>query len=485
MDRAVQVEDDIWAGDLLGRKAEGEYLCRYIERLYDSDKKEQTSFVLNVNSEWGHGKTWFLKNLYKELKKNHPVVYFDAWKNDFSNDALLSFVSVVCDGLSALFWKNASVSQKVTKVKKAFSSISSSALPILVSVLVKQLTGKGLDELGLSDDVKSSFVDASDELSKVVSTAAIDSFITQKNAIDNFSNAVESLVKEIRNDFALHLPICIMVDELDRCRPTYAIELLEAIKHLFSINGIFFILASDTRQLAHSIKAIYGQGFESHAYLKRFFYAEYQLAMPDYEKMANYLFDSISFEQKIFIPEPLETDYGMAGLFSKIAQFFNLTVRDQEQVFSIFKTICLMSDKNGIHFVFILFLICIKHKFGVAADIFFERKNDTQLNEIFSKNVLSTRAAMLQSRRQESGHIDKNVEFNIRDIFDFYLSLLRTDINHSSFKYERYEFHYQRNVILNLLAGKTRNPQTAKFDENHDLMDYFNLLSQAGRISIG
>ena len=65
-------------------------------------------------------------------------------------------------------------------------------------------------------------------------------------------------------------PVVVVIDELDRCRPLYAIELLEVAKHLFSVEIIVFVLAINLRQLGHSIKAVYGSDFDSHEYLERF-----------------------------------------------------------------------------------------------------------------------------------------------------------------------------------------------------------------------
>jgi hypothetical protein len=76
----------------------------------------------------------------------------------------------------------------------------------------------------------------------------------------------------------------VFIDELDRCRPTYAIELLETVKHLFEIKGIVFVIATNTDQLQHSIKVVYGQGFDANRYLYRFFQRTYTLKMPDMEK---------------------------------------------------------------------------------------------------------------------------------------------------------------------------------------------------------
>ncbi|WVV48879.1 P-loop NTPase fold protein [Pseudomonas sp. NA13] len=75
----------------------------------------------------------------------------------------------------------------------------------------------------------------------------------------------------------LRTPAFIFIDELDRCRPTYAIELLERVKHFFELEDCRFIVASDSTQLAHSVRAVYGEKFYSERYLSRFFDAEFRL----------------------------------------------------------------------------------------------------------------------------------------------------------------------------------------------------------------
>lgn len=483
MNEPVQVGKKIWEGDQLGRKTEGEYLRNYITRLYGVGKKDQSSFVLNINSEWGHGKTWFLTELAKELGQNHPVVYFDAWKNDFSNDALLSFVSVVCDELSKLFWKDKSISKKINKVKSIFSSLSKSALPILLSVLAKQLTGKALDDLGLSEEIKDACVDASDELSKVVSTSAIDSFLTQRNAIDDFSKAVESLVKEIEVGTSLHLPICIMVDELDRCRPTYAIELLEAIKHLFATRGIFFILATDTKQLSHSIKAVYGEGFNALAYLKRFFYAEYVLADPDYEKFSKYLFDQApGVEGYFFLPKSLNEKYGLFGMFARISELFRLTARDQEQVFKVIENIVISSERETTDFMFLTFLACLKHKFPGDYVHQLHCKNSTQILEFFKKEVRNQLVQDLGVEtidRMEGG--DRPVVVSFREVFEHYFSLLDGDLNNPKLVASYLGHVWKQELAIKITKNAQTEYRSNKYVGSHDLSSYFELLDQVGR----
>ena len=76
-------------------------------------------------------------------------------------------------------------------------------------------------------------------------------------------------------------PLVVFIDELDRCRPTYAIELLEVAKHLFAVDGVVFVLGVNRSELAESVKAVYGTYFGAQAYLNRFFNLEISLPSPD------------------------------------------------------------------------------------------------------------------------------------------------------------------------------------------------------------
>lgn len=76
-------------------------------------------------------------------------------------------------------------------------------------------------------------------------------------------------------------PLMVMIDELDRCRPSYAVEFLEVAKHMFSVDRIVFVLAVNSDQLAHSVRALYGHDFDAEGYLRRFFDVDFRMPEPD------------------------------------------------------------------------------------------------------------------------------------------------------------------------------------------------------------
>ncbi|MDF2984869.1 MAG: hypothetical protein K0R50_379, partial [Eubacterium sp.] len=87
----------------------------------------------------------------------------------------------------------------------------------------------------------------------------------------SFNDQKEKFTEALRNLIPEDGKLIIFIDELDRCRPTFAVETLEVIKHYFNIENIVFVMAIDLVQLSHSISTLYGNDMDSSGYLRRFF----------------------------------------------------------------------------------------------------------------------------------------------------------------------------------------------------------------------
>ncbi|WP_419243572.1 KAP family P-loop NTPase fold protein [Photobacterium leiognathi subsp. mandapamensis] len=116
-----------------------------------------------------------------------------------------------------------------------------------------------------------------DQAEKDISTLVseqVDSIISSKFESSKADKLALKNFKEFLSDVALnHTPgkrIVFVIDELDRCRPDFALDLLENIKHLFSVSGITFLLVMNRKQLEESVKCRYGDGIDSVTYLQKF-----------------------------------------------------------------------------------------------------------------------------------------------------------------------------------------------------------------------
>lgn len=260
---------NIWGDDMMDRKPSSEFLTSY---LLANDHVH----VLNVNSPWGAGKSFFLKRWAESLRERHVCVSFNAWETDYSTEPLVALVTCIEQQTADPLQLDATKAGKT--LIAASSTLIKKATPLILKGLVRKVSGVELDEI---------FGEGGEE----AATSIVESLIkeqaeTAKNVEDFKSEVLKRLAAAAENQ-GKSAPAFIFIDELDRCRPTYAIELLERVKHFFELADCRFIIASDSEQLAHSIRAVYGQGFSSEKYLNRFFDAEFRLDNTDIFKIVS------------------------------------------------------------------------------------------------------------------------------------------------------------------------------------------------------
>jgi len=315
--------------DLLDREDEIINLTNIIQNIEDP-------LVLAINAPWGTGKTTFIKlwRAYLE-QQDQKTLYFNAWETDFAEDPLIVLVSkldkwVTDDGKS----KN----EKWSKVKK---DIVPKILQRSLIAGIKAATFKVVD---MDKEYEKIFADLSGEITGDL----IAQFNQKSQAIKQFKDVIKESLYTLPNE---QKNLIIFIDELDRCRPTYAIELLERVKHLFDIERLIFILSTDLGQLSHSICAVYGNNFESKKYLKRFIDLDYSLKEPDLKKYIDSQFKTLQINT---------TYYDLVGLILCIAKIFGFKLRDINFLVTRMKLLFIPKSSDQFEPIFIT-LIALKY----------------------------------------------------------------------------------------------------------------------------
>ena len=239
--------------DLLQRKKVGKALSSLVDRIDDP-------LVIALDGKWGTGKTHFLKRWVGahsvENGSTATTVYFDAFANDYLNDPLPALVSSLTDRLPA------GNDAKIQRVKAAAFKLAKPLARIGLSVATFGAT-EALGELG----------DAVAEAVGGEGAASLEKYWEEKTgrreAMLEFKTAIEALATPIVEG-GTGSSLVFVIDELDRCRPDYALEVLEVIKHFFSVPHVHFILGVNLNALENSVHARYGEKTDGHAYLKKF-----------------------------------------------------------------------------------------------------------------------------------------------------------------------------------------------------------------------
>ncbi|MFH4528128.1 KAP family P-loop NTPase fold protein [Vibrio diabolicus] len=302
---------------------------------YLNSRPGTCGYVANLNGAWGTGKTFFVDNWCTKLSEQGYVsVKIDAWESDYLNDPLAIVTAEILTQLK----KRSGREDFAEKEKQIFSAgwkLAKNFLPVLTMALGKHYLGKDyeslLKEIGVSvkgtiDDKSAPAPDFGDFGKEMFATH--DKHQLFKRAfISNLSDLVQDAC-----EISGKPKVYVFIDELDRCRPTYAIEMLEVVKHLFDIPNMVFVLSTDTTQLECSIKAVYGEQFDSEEYLSRFFQRRLSLSKPDYLTFirSQNLFSQVEFNPDLIYPSVcIDTAQEM---FAIICEINSVSYRRAEQI---------------------------------------------------------------------------------------------------------------------------------------------------------
>ncbi|WP_446809433.1 KAP family P-loop NTPase fold protein [Methylomonas sp. 2BW1-5-20] len=405
-----------WEGDVLQRKKYSLFLTKYLEN-------KQHPTVININAPWGAGKTFFIEKWHSDLKHVHPAIYFNAWKNDHNSNPLVSLISCINSQLGAF-----SKIKLSEKSKQNFFVKSGKILKKLAPTVIKGIVKKNLGEDGYQDlaligqETEETLSDLSSELTE----ALLKSHEETEAVIEEFKNAISSLLDESTQE-ELEKPLFIFIDELDRCRPLFAIELLERVKHIFNIPDVIFVVSTDTEQLSHSIQAVYGQGFNGEIYLRRFFDQIYTLPEPDYISFVSMLFKDYKETAKFFnysinsvggrnrnentLKCSSRENTEKILIFSLFSRYFRLDLRSKKQCFQRFIAIeSSIQNSHEIHFAYLIFLIMLDAKYPSKFQKYFLDQS--------AKDILND-----LGQSKENVHLYKDI-YTAKDLIEIYLNNL-------------------------------------------------------------
>lgn len=374
--------DAIWEKDHLGRRGDAHYLETYLSKRFAA-KPDEPGFVLAVNADWGLGKTFLIQCWHEQLKfGGYPVVHFDAWENDFTSEPLVGFIAELHASLDGYLKEVPKAQLALHEWLDKGKSLIVPSVKVLMGAALKHTIGLGFEVIqdyyaddrdgDLAASQKERKVEAKklgDDIGKAME-AALKGHIATRKAIRKFRELLAILIEHLKREPGVQLPLFVLVDELDRCRPDYAIKLLEGIKHLFGVPGVYFIISTNITQLSHSVSAVYGAKFDGHRYLKRFFDMEYALPNPD-----DLLFAKELMAGLIWVPKPSALITGFADFFNDrdpadnlpiLFKFYSdtlgLSLRDRVQAARILEASLLALKGRGVHIHFLLFLVVLYQK---------------------------------------------------------------------------------------------------------------------------
>lgn len=248
--------------DILNRAEVGKSLSALIDSIQDP-------LVIAVDGRWGTGKSYFLKRWVGAHRLQNAgkalTLYFDAFADDYFSDPLIALVAALSERVPE---EN---KPKIARLKTASMKFIKPLMKIGLNIVTFGAK-EALNDLG----------DAAADAFNAEAQSAVDQLwqheAGRQKGMVAFRDALSDLLAG--EEGADPTPLVIVVDELDRCRPDYALEVLEVIKHFFNVPMVHFVLGVNLLALENSVKARYGQGIDAKAYLQKFI--SLTLTLPDH-----------------------------------------------------------------------------------------------------------------------------------------------------------------------------------------------------------
>lgn len=244
---------------------------RYISSFLKLINGLEENKIIALDGEWGSGKTWFVKSveylmnsesnnelnivdkeIMNKVKDKYMTFYYNAWENDDAKSAMLSLIYKLIND---------------SCLQKNESEVG--AIPRLLNTVIKFVTNGAID---IKEDIFGE---------QWNNKQITDCIKTSEEIKETFKKIIDNLLIENKNR------LLIIIDEIDRCKPTFAIDLLENIKHFYDDNRIIFLVTTNNKALASSVCKIYGEKYDGALYLDRIF--DINLELPN-----NYIQDYIN-----------------------------------------------------------------------------------------------------------------------------------------------------------------------------------------------
>lgn len=220
-----------------------------LKSIIEKQKDNYSGYSFAIDGDWGSGKTWILNTLenilLSEKDNEYLIFHYNAWENDFYEEPLVALLSVMIDKLNEVTSQKSLYDAAVDELLQQVSA----DLLTLVSGIVKEVTKIGVDQIierkkGFFKRIKQS---------RKISANGINTFIPLHETL--------KIVRENILKMSGKVHIILVVDELDRCLPDYAIKVLERLHHVCNEMPVIQIQAINKLKLAESIAKVFGKTF--------------------------------------------------------------------------------------------------------------------------------------------------------------------------------------------------------------------------------
>jgi len=353
--KAIVDENDPFKHALFGRKEFAESLTSLLRNVSEG-------LVIFINAPWGEGKTTFAQMWRAHLRgEKLDTIYFDAYAADYISDPFVSFSGEILELVKQRLAEVEGIEEPRRKFQEAAVEVGKKLAGLTAKVGLRALTMGALDLADVSNlkEAGTEMASGVSDIGAELIEKRIENYAKEKDSLKVFKASLAKLAAIVREqqDF----PLTIIVDEMDRCRPDFALGLLERIKHLFDVENVVFVLLVNREQIESYVRTVYGESVNASAYLLKF--ANLFVDLPNLQAASSQengrqgycqlLLQHHGFSSRVENVNTLTRSLGF------LTDHFNLTLREIDKLFTTLTVYYSSRSKNQLTHDFLIVLLAV------------------------------------------------------------------------------------------------------------------------------
>ena len=360
--------------------------------------------IIAFDADWGNGKTFLAKQFQMIINEKWDMLFNQRSESEFNNIKELNFKDIIDDSYYAIYynaWEYDNENDPIASflyylLKILNKKIQTNTFKSISSNFVKNVIEKiSFGWIKISEEGEENTIEK--VLSSVIETETI-------------RKEIKKLLNELRKEKFDKL--IIFIDELDRCRPTYALKIIEMIKHYLKMENILIVCMTDIKQLSNCIKKVYGNDYNSNMYLDKIFDYKFNLPCTKYDfksyvnmKLNTYVQDNYFFDM----------------ICMEVINYFNLSLRNVDKYLSYIGKMFEITKKGGDNdFTSRAFVIYLFVPYYVATLLFKQELYDNFMKGDLSEYIQFCKRDNVLHRVKQIYSLSLKEDYDESKLFDYF-----------------------------------------------------------------
>lgn len=384
--------------------------------------------IIAFDANWGNGKTFLAKEFQMIINEKWEMLFNQRSESEFNNIKNLNFKDIIDDSYYAIYYNAWEYDNENDPI--------ASFLYYLLKILNKKIQTNTFKNIS-SNFVKNVIEKISFGWLKIIEEGeenTIEKVLSSVIETETIREEIKKLLNELKTEKFNKL--IIFIDELDRCRPTYALKIIEMIKHYLKMENILIVCMTDIKQLSNCIKSVYGNDYNSNMYLDKIFDYKFNLPYTKYD-MVSYI--------NIRLNTHIHENYMFDMVCLEIINYFNLSLRNVDKYLGyIGKMFEITKNSGNNHFSSRAFVMYLFIPYYIATLLFRQELYDNLMKGDFADYLNFCKIKKVSERLVDIYSLSLRADFDENRLFEYFVhdcNLMLREIKEENYIGEKYFFN--------------------------------------------